>query len=344
MVKTLEELKAENAKAEQEAASQPASVEVENEVEAVEVESQEAAEVAEPDAAEGEEVETPSWMLSDEQQSEDHEVAAKVRRKWKTKLADEQEKTTLLEDKIADLEAKLSSGVQQPQRSELTRPKRPSMSDDGIDFDDDKFSLAMDKYESELDAYRDSQLDSRINATQKSANLERQQALHKQQVDESISDHLKRAEKLAEHNIDSDAYQNAELNVRRMIESAAPGAGDAIADGLIHDLGEGSEKLFYQIGVNANERNKIQAMLSSDPSGRKALLYIGELKGRMNSLVKRKSSAPKPASNADGGESGATGEQALKRRYSRAKTAQERFKIASEAKSSGVSKQTINNW
>lgn len=344
MVQTLEELKAENAKAEQEAQAQTASVDVEQEAEATEVEPQELEEVAEPNQADGEETEVESWMLSDEQQSEDgHEVAAQVRRKWKTKLADEKEKTSQLEDKIAQLEAQLNSG-QAPQQSELSRPKRPNLSDDGIDYDDDKFNKAMDKYEDDLEAYRASQLDSRISANQKSAQLEQQQQLHKQQIDQSVKDHLLRAEKLAEHNIDADAYQNAELNVRRMIDSVAPGSGDAIADNLIHSLGEGSEKLFYQIGINATHRNEIQRRLQSDQSGTSALLYIGELKGKMNSLVKRKSSAPKPAANADGGETGATGEAAFKRKYSRAKSAQERFKIAQEAKQAGVSKQIINQW
>ena len=47
---------------------------------------------------------------------------------------------------------------------------------------------------------------------------------------------------------------------------------------------------------------------------------------------------------AEGGEGVTSGEAAFKRKYAKAKSAQERFNIAQEAKASGVSKDAIINW
>lgn len=332
-------MKAENAKAEQDALEQTASESEEIEAEAVEVESQEVEEVAEPSSTEGEETETPSWMLSDEQQSEQeeqtftsHDIAA-AKKKLKVKLSEKDEEIQSKDEEIAQLKAQLNGAAP---KQEVKAP--PTL--ESVDYDEAKFAQAMQEYTM-------SQVDARIQTSQKSADLQRQRQLQQQKVDNDVNAHLERVVKLSKDSgIDLDTYQKAELNVRQVIQQSVGGDlnADIIADNLISLIGEGSEKIFYQIGVNQKVRNEFQSKLMEDPNGIKAAMYLGGLKAGLNNTVKNRSTARKPAKSAEGGEGAAASEAAFKRKYQKAKAGQERFNIVKEAVKAGISKETTRSW
>lgn len=331
-VKTLDELREENAKLEQENSEQPASDELEVEEDAIEDEPQEADEVAEPESEESEESEIESWRLTDEQQSEEDEKTftshdiKKAKEKLKTRLSAKDDENESLKAEIEKLKQQLNN----PQQA-VTQQVKPKPTMESVDYDEDKFA-------DEMADWVASQVDSKIDAKEKSRQLQQQEIARKQQIDDAVNSHLERAVKL--DGIKPENYQAAELNVRRTIDSIMPKRGDAVADHLIATIGDGSEKIFYQLGVNSKLREEFQAKLISDNTGSSALVYLGELKGKLNSTVKRRSSAPKPAKTAEGGSSSTNTASALERKYKNAKTAQERFSIASEAKKAGLNPNT----
>lgn len=341
MAKTLAELKAENAKSEQEGLDNTASEKPESKDEAIEVEDQETEQVAESGSDDDEETEIESWKLTDEQQSEkddrkfsDHDIAA-AKKKLKLKLESEKEENESLRAEIEKLKAQIDGG--QAQSTEQVQKIKPRPTLESFDYDEEKYANAMSEWLT-------SQVDTKLTERQKGAELQRQQELQKQNLDKAIDDHLNRAVNLKDSGIDFDTYQNAELNVRRSIETIMPGMGDSITDNLIASIGNDSEKILYQLGVNSKVREEFESKLRSDKSGTKALIYLGELKGRLKDTVKRRSNAPKPAASAEGGESGKTGENALKAKYNKAKSPQERFNIKQQARQAGISKNVINSW
>lgn len=331
-VKTLDELREENANLEQEDSEQTASDELEVEEEVVDEESQEADEVAEPESEESEDSEVESWRLTDEQQSDEdgktftsHDIK-KAKEKLKTRLSAKDDENESLKAEIEKLKQQLNN----PQQS-VAQQVRPKPTMESVDYDEDKFADEMAEWVA-------SQVDSKIDAKEKSRQLQQQENARRKQIDEAVNSHLERAVKL--DGIKPENYQAAELNVRRVIENVLPKKGDIVADNLIATLGDGSEKIFYQIGVNSKLREEFQTKLATDSTGSSALVFLGELKGKLSSTVKRRSSAPKPAKSAEGGSSTVT-VSALERKYKKAKSAQERFEIASEAKKAGLNP---NNW
>jgi len=74
-----------------------------------------------------------------------------------------------------------------------------------------------------------------------------------------------------------------------------PDAGDALVDAFISKVGDGSERVFYNLGINKTNLGKFRETLVNDPTGLDAAIYLGGLNKTLNKTVKRKSSAPAPA-------------------------------------------------
>ena len=125
--------------------------------------------------------------------------------------------------------------------------------------------------------------------------------------------------KLAEKSgISADMYQSADRKVRQAIDSVFNGAGDDITDALIANLGEGSEKVMYSLGVNSTRLNELRSRLQSDPSGVKAAIYLGQLNAELKAPMKRKTTAPKPPPEVNGDAKASTSVRNLQKRYSEA--------------------------
>lgn len=346
MAQTLAQLKAENAKLEQTESEAPQAIEEEIEDEAVEDEQTETEEIAESpqdevseeDTEQEVEAETEEWMQSDEPESQevekkftDSDIAA-AKTKLKAKLTDRHN------SEVDELKAKIEL-LEKGQNQQITpvgnKPKRADF------FEHD------DPDEAYLDALSDWKFKN-INSKQQAetAANEAKQAnqLRQQQINDSVEQHYERAALIAKKaNIDVDAYRSAELKVRQMIDSVRPGAGDAIADALIDSIGEGSEKVFYNLGVNNGRLNALKDKIQNDSSGLKAVAYLASLASDLNAPQRRKTTAPKPAKQIKGDNAASASMNAIKRKYDKlhneGKT-QEAFKFKRQAKKDGTDTST----
>ena len=339
---TLDELKAENAKAEEEAATKPQTVEVKTEVEAAEVKTEVVAEDsgtqpdAETEAGETVKTEVESWMTSDESTDAgktENAIWKASRESYKAKLGRVNEKH---DDEIARLTAENAQLKNGAAPKQLNRPKRE-------DFDE---------HEDPEDAYIDALTDFKIEQksakqaakTTEASTTQKQQALQ-QDIDNNVDQHYERAVKLSEESgITAEVYQSADKTIRMAIDAVRPGAGDIIADGLIAKLGKGSEKVFFSLGVNSAKRDKLTTLLISDPSGIEAAIYLGTLKAELSAPQRRTTNAPSPATILEGDGASTDPHKSLKKGYDKATAngdVQAAFTARMDAKKAGAN---VSNW
>ncbi len=335
MAETLEELKArnaaedaeaqqttENAETEEESTTDPQSVEDETTGEAVDDETEEPDEAAETSEGEAEESETEEWMQSDSHESENAEkkytgsdigaakakLRGKLERKHNRELEEKDSENSELRQEIEALKAQVAGGNSSP--SNLERPKR----EDFLDADDPE--------EAFFDALSDWKLNRReaeLSAQAAATQQEQEQQAFKQSIDKSVDQHYERAVTLAEKSgITPETYQAADYKVRQMVESIKPGYGDMVVDGLIATLGDGSEKVMYNIGINDKRLNQLREYLVEDPTAWKAVAWLGGLNNQLSAPLKRKTNAPKPAADPKGDVKGGASERAAKKQYDKA--------------------------
>ena len=353
MAQTREEFKAaiadaeaaqtdENAEVETEETEAPQAEEETPETEAGAEATQETEEVAETSEDESEETELEDWMKGDGHESqvdkkfsgEDVGIAkARLKTKLNKRHAGELEKK---DARIAELEA-LQTAAPASQPSELQKPKREQ-------FDD-----ADDPDEAFTDALMDWKLDKhKAGQAAATAATEQQQAQKEQlrKISQGEDDHYDRAAELVQKsNIPVEKYQAADTAFKQSIEVVVPNGGDDVAAALVARLGNGSEKVVYNIGVNAAKQEKLTELLKSDPSGLDAYGYLVELKLELNSPTKRKTKAPKPAPDVKGDVVENASIKALKKQYQAAvKTgnSQQRFDLRRKAKAAGA--KDVNDW
>lgn len=337
----LAELKAQNAEAETVAEQPTQVVEVETEAaaegEAQEIEQSGAIEQegeAKAESVEGEEPEQEAWMQGDDHSSSADKKytgsdigAAKA--KLKAKL--ERKHDTEVETLRAEIKA-----LQQGKPVEVgAKPKR------------DQFFESDDPDEAYTDALLDWKLENKGAKQQaQTAQAQVEQRQKEQQLNNSVAvdQHYERAIKLAEKSqISAENYQQSDYRVRQMMDSVFPNSGDAITDALIANVGDGSEKVFYNLGVSPARLQELETRLKADPSGVKAAIYLGELKATLVAPQKRNTSAPKPAAQIQGDQT-STSAGALERKYLDAHKRKDigaAFKLKREAKAAGVNTQ---NW
>ena len=335
-VQTLEELKAENAKAEQEAAEETASNADESQAAAVEEtkELDEANAETANDNSEDDAIE--AWMQEEEESSDDekkfsdHDVAA-LRRKMKAKASEKiEEKDSEIEQLRAELETLKGSVNGSPVNSGKPKAK-PKLSD--YDYDEEKYEAAMSEW-------LDNQIDQKLNHANNRQSETAQQAQAKVELEKAVNSHYERAVNLAkESGIEAETYQSADLQVRQTFERLAPGQGDSVTDGIIAALGEGSEKVMFYLGRNPAALNEVATI--QDPY--RLMAHLGELKAKVSQPKKRVSNAKKPVKTADG-EHGKLSVSQYEKRYKKAKSATERFNIVQEAKKAGISKAETRRW
>ena len=340
--KSLKELKEENAQVEtpeietEEAPQTPKAVIAP--VEEVEAEAVETDTDDEP-------VEIESWMQTEEADSEDdkkggfkpnHE-AAKTRKRLKAKL---NEQGSELEEAKAEIERLRSGSVEQKAPALPPRPKR-----EDFDYDDDAYDEA-------VDSWNDKKIDARlISHSQKSNESQTQEQAAKARathIENSLDSHRDRVIKLVgTGKVTEDAYNAAEVSVRSSMEAMYPKMGDRLVDDLIttlNNIGEGSEKVMYQLGVNPSKMLELQNKIASDPTLFTAVAYLGSLQSRISEPTRKRSAAPKPSTNV-GGEGGAQGQAgAMQKAYKKAGESndiQSRISLKRKARAQGVD---VSNW
>ena len=333
MAQSLEELRAENAEPEEEVEQITEPVLNEALEDASEEEAEEAEEAAASDTGETEEPELEAWQLTEEQTSEDNESFSssdigKVRRKFKAKLTAEKDENAELRAQLEALTAQVNGTAQPAAPAQATVGARPTL--ESMDYDEDAYNKAMDDW-------YDAKVDARVSAATHTQVKTQAQTNAENAVAKSLDAHYDRASTLAqESNISAEVYQAADLKVREAFESVMPGQGDVVTNQVISSMGEGSEKVMYFLGRNPQARAKLTEILSSDPGGIKAALYLGKLQAEVGSPQKRKSNAPKPAKKLDTGDNSVDPGAALRKQYEKADTVQACMDIKFKARDAGI--------
>lgn len=292
-----------------------------------------AADLDDGEVSEGGEAELEPWQLSgDEAPSEGTSKTVPVealigtRRKLRGQLKESESEIDQLKKQIEALKAGGQQQLQQPaeqQPASQTRqmpgmPARPqkedyySHADPEAAFQDDltKWHIANMLAEQQVNSQK---------ARQQQI---QQEAL--QQVEDDINQHYQGAAKLVQKaKIAEETYQAADRTVRSAFEAVRPQEGDLIVDQLISMVRqsgvEGTEMLFYNLGVNPARLQKLVSLVQRDNSGALATAYLGNLAAQITTKRQHGSSAPKPAKRiSDGGSVGSASARKLKKQYDEA--------------------------
>lgn len=269
-MQTLEEFRAQ-VKAEEEAEQvDSGKVEAEAEVDDLEQTEADVNDDAETDDQsdpgqddDGEQEEVESWMLESDSGSDDGSepektVALKdhieLRQSLKNKNREKNEEIEALRRELEEL--KKGSVNAQPAQSQQLKP-RPKLED--FDYDEDKHNAA-------LDDWYDEKWNAKLQSQQQNASQQEQQRQASEKLEQSVNEHYQRVNTLLAQNpkIKPEKYQDADLSFRRAIEEVAPGNGDSVAETLISIMGEGSEKLIYNLGVNKEKMAEFREVMRGD--------------------------------------------------------------------------------
>lgn len=338
MEQTLEQLKAENAAREATQAPNPQD-------DAGEV-IDEAADVDEPieqtaESDEGEsdtQAEAEDWAKGDDQESQgagkkftDQDVAA-AKNKLRAKL--DRQHQSEIEKLQLQLEEERRKHQQVPQIGD--KPKLEQFYDQ--DNPEEAFAEALVDWKMKASAAQQQVSHQQYEHQRKALEVQRR-------IEQSVDQHYERAAKLAEASgITPELYQSADLKVREAIESVFPGGGgEGVTNALIANLGEGSEKVLYNLGVNQARRNELVNLLKEDQSGLRASVFLGKLAAELSAPQRKRTNAPPPATQVQGDRKTTEAGRALHRKYEEAHKrgdVQAAIDLKSEAKRAGVNTQT----
>lgn len=287
--------------------------------------------------------EAPFWMqeeevIDDEEGTESKAATApvsalvKLKRKLKGTISERDEEIERLRLENETLKASRTA----PHIEIATQaPKRPR----NADFDtDDEYEEAMDKYEADKMQFA-------INHVSTSHSQADQIKQRTQKVLANVDSHYDRAAKLVEESgINPEVYQQADKTVKSIIESIMPGKSEAVFNGIIDIIGEGSEKTLFYIGRNKAAQNEFAALLAEDPTGLKASIYLGRATERIIGTKTQTTRAPAPSAQLRGDNVSSVKESAFKKKYEAAHgkgDVQAAFNAKQEAKKAGIN---VKEW
>lgn len=337
MSQTLDELRAENAAAE--AAANPVPQTGEPEAEEVAAAGTETTDdLAEgAEGGEGQQAEPEAWMTGDDQESPgaqkkftDKDIGA-AKAGLRAKL--EKQHQSELDELRAQLEAQRNKAVPQP----AGRPKREDFYDQ--EDPDDAYAEALMEWK----------LDSAV--AQKTAQNQQYEQQRKQlellqKVESRVEQHYERAATLAAASgISPELYQSADRKVREAIQGVFGGeSGEHVTNTLIANLGTGSEKVMYKLGLSPKSLAELITKLRDAPDGIPAAMYLGELKAELNAPTRKRSNTPAPATNVQGDANTTDLSRNLLRKYQEAHKrgdTQAAYDIRSEAKGKKIN---VSTW
>lgn len=276
-----------------------------------------------------------SWMESedddskggDEKKFTDGDAAAQ-RRRYKAKLEAKDTEATEQKATIDQLQAEVAELKKGSSSENLEKPKRADFESEG------EFSEALMDYKLDIRSAEQS-------ASHATSARKQQGIVENARIGKAVDAHYGRAADLAaKSGIKPEAYQAADLKVRNAIESVFPGAGDVVTDKLISLVGAGSEKVFYNLGVNPSKLSKFVESFSEDRTGLAASAFLGKLSAELSIPAKRVSQAPAPGDDIDGDKStGKNDFKQMQEKYNKAHKkgdSQAAFNIKKAAKEKGA--------
>lgn len=288
---SLDDLRAEAEKVEEtEEVEQPEQEEVE-EAEAEEPEA-ESDESEEPEAeADDFELELEGEPEPDQQKYDPVQVLqhklSRERKKKREAREEADEKVKALEDQIKQLTQMLHGGQQPqqpaPQARSAAEPVFPDLYDDGINGDRQKYDAAVKKYFADMQSYQ-----------KRHQEAEQAQNQNREQFESMTKQLAERAAKFASENkVKVDVVADALDKATSEIDQAT-GIDGALAF-LLDSVGDGSERVAYYIGTNANAMGKVKGLLQQDPRGFKAIAEMTRMVEKLKPKhSKRISKAPEP--------------------------------------------------
>jgi hypothetical protein len=260
-----------------------------------------------------------------------------VKQKLKGRIREKDSEIEELRRQIEELRTGSKTADEGPQ-SQASQPasKLPRLSD----FEDAEDPEA---------AYSEAMLRHTLSVVQSTGQQQQQQQKQQeaeQRREAALEDHYTRVATIVTiGHIDVDKAREAEASLRQSVDSVMTGQGDLVVDAMIERLGEGSEKVVLHLGRNPNSRARFIDALKEDPTGLKAAMVAAELKSKFSSSAnKRVTNAPKPSSRkvAGGGDGTTQQERAFKKRLSEARkkpgaeAIQAAIAIKQEAKAAGL--------
>lgn len=289
------------------------------------------------DDEDGAKAEPESWMKGDDQESQeagkkftDGDIGAakaKLRAKLEAKHQSE----------VEQLRAQLEEARRNTVTPQLTaRPKR----DDFYDQDDPD-----DAYTEALADWKLKESQARQHQETQQYEFQRKQLEAQKTIESGVDQHYERAATLAAASgISPELYQSADLRVRSAIDGVFPGGGEQVTNALIASLGEGSEKVFYNLGVSPKRLAELTAKLAADPSGLQASTYLGKLSAELTAPLRKRSNTPAPAANVQGDANTTDLSKGLMRKYQEAHKrgdTQAAYDIRREAKAKNIN---VKSW
>lgn len=349
--KTLKELKAENARKEQE--DQTGQSETPDQDELQDEEQHQEEQTGQSDESEGDGSETkevPEWMQAetDDESGSDRLMPVKAHVKKRKALQTQLEKKDATIEGLQEQINRLSGGAGQNSDTPSLKPVAPTQRPKLIDFDDEEnpeaaFEAAMVEYSAAL---VDSRYDKRLNqaaATQRETQLQEDLDKH----------YLRAAELIDDDELTTDEYQAADYALREAADNLQPGSGDKIVNTLLASVGAGSEKVVISLYRKPTQMNQFITALKSDPTGVKVSMLLGKMAARFEGDQKRSkvSSAPAPGkkfakgnSSGDAAGGGSVAEKRFKKSYDAAHATKNRnkaFSIRRQAEKAGVD---VSKW
>jgi hypothetical protein len=291
------------------------------------------------ESSEGEEGEeeapAEAWMQSeDESESEeastgiDPSEAAKIRRKYKGKLSEARDELEALRQENEQLK---QGSPRQGQPQVPPRPQRNQFKTD-------------EEFVEKLADWRYEVREAERNTSKIAEENQRVQAEDRQYTEQQVESHYERAARLAgKAGISPEKYQAADRRVRAAVEERFPEMGDDIIDELISVTGEGSERVFYHLGVNSKKLDEFVDTLGKK-RGLATSAYLARLAERLNAPTKRQSGAPAPATSVRSDKQNSAGGDKLRRQYREAhkgRDTQKAWDIKKKARASGVD---VSGW
>ncbi len=312
----------ENAEVETKTEQAPQASEDEIETEAADEKTQEAETDADPETDDGENAAVEDWMAGDDHAPEagktfsNNDMAGlrkKLQAKSDLKIEDKNSEIEKLRLENEALRANAPAAA-----NILTRPKR----DDFYDEDDPEEAFTDALVDYKLAKSRAEQ-SAEVVATGAVTQAEKRQ----QVISSGENAHYDRAlELVVKSKISAEKYQAADLAFRQAINDVVPGGGDNITAGLVNALGNGSEKVVFNVGINQQRLNKIKELLIGDPSG---LSLMSHLSDKKNTLIAAKSntSAPAPAPGINGDVTDSAGEKDMIKQFNAAEKSGDQQKM-----------------
>lgn len=366
-VGTLEELKRENAAAEaatteeidggqQDSDNATDDQEEHEEAEALDTDAELDDSESDEDEETSEEEEVESWLVGDEQTSQEESgsdgvpVKKHVQMKHKLKATISQQETEL--EKLKRENEALKNGTYKPeqqtaaqQKVQVPRPKASDYTNEYGEFDAGSFDTAMEQWQQQFSQSSQQQYEQQAAAE-----------TQKKQLESTVNSHYEQAGKLVESGVVSEEdFKAKDLLIRQTLEGIGAsrgqaGQGDQLADWLVSQIslvakGEDAAKLHYKLGASPTALQEVINAYTADTTGGAGVAKLAELSRSVTKPVKRRSKAPKPATQVNGGGEMPSGQgKNDMRRYREAHKKgdlQTAFNLKRQAKNSGVD---VSKW